>query len=198
MCLRPGPRCLQKYGASELGLYELEGVTYAPVATAAAVPEAEAGSRGGSERGGASARAPKDTATSTGEAAIHIHTNPPELPAGAPEVTVLDQITLNGRQFSEFSVVAPPGKLGVSFADTVERSAEVNGVSPDSPLAGVLSPEDRVLAVDDTDTASMSMARLIAVIGGKADAPRTFTVRSARLLSGRGTAERSMKSFRYR
>ena len=105
----------------------------------------------------------------------------PSAAAGGPEVTVLDQITINGRQFSEFSVVAPPGKLGVSFSDTWERWAEVNAVGPDSPLAQALSPEDRILAVDDTDTSSMSMEKLIGVIGAKADSPRTFTVRSSRL-----------------
>ena len=54
---------------------------------------------------------------------------------------------------------APPGKLGVAI-DSVNGVPVVHKVKPGSPLEGVLTHLDRIVAIDDVDTTNMSAAEI--------------------------------------
>ena len=52
---------------------------------------------------------------------------------------------------------APPGKLGVAI-DTINGQPIVHRLKAGSPLEGVLRRLDKIIAIDDVDTSSMSAA----------------------------------------
>ena len=72
---------------------------------------------------------------------------------------------------------APPGKLGVVI-DSTKKGPVVHEVKAGSPLEGVVFPGDRIIAVDDNDTRSMTASAVTKVMAKKMDQRRKITVLS--------------------
>jgi hypothetical protein len=60
-------------------------------------------------------------------------------------------------------VVAPAGKLGIVIDTTLEGPV-VHKVNPGSPLEGILSPGDLIVAIDDVDTRAMSASSITSLM----------------------------------
>ena len=70
--------------------------------------------------------------------------------------------------------IAPPGKLGVSIYP-VDGLPVVFKVKKDSPLYGLLFHMDRIVAIDEIDTSSMTAADVTRVIVSRMKLHRTIT-----------------------
>lgn len=79
---------------------------------------------------------------------------------------------------------APPGKLGVVI-DSTPRGPVVHEVKGGSPLEGVIFAGDRIIAVDDNDTRSMTASAVTKMMAKKMDKKRKITVLS--VVTGVGT-----------
>ena len=75
------------------------------------------------------------------------------------------------------TIVAPPGKLGVSI-DTTLEGPMVHAVKPQSPMAGTLFPGDVIVAIDNVDTRAMSVSAFQSLIIRTANSWRELTVLS--------------------
>jgi hypothetical protein len=94
--------------------------------------------------------------------------------------------TLEGDQSTEVSgrpnmvsreVVAPPGKLGIVIDTTLEGPV-VHKVNPGSPLDGIVSPGDIIVAIDNVDTRAMSASAITALMVKTANQERRMTILS--------------------
>lgn len=78
---------------------------------------------------------------------------------------------------TRISVEAPPGRLGVILANRSDgKGTVVSALRTSSPLAGELSPGDRLEAIDGEDVSEMKVSDVTAIMARKADRGRTLTV----------------------
>ena len=76
-------------------------------------------------------------------------------------------------------VAAPPGPLGANFVSDEDGLAICSKVKPESSVAGQLSPGDRILAINGTDTAQLNHDQLVALLTEQKDVERELAVASA-------------------
>jgi hypothetical protein len=73
------------------------------------------------------------------------------------------------------TVTAPAGKLGIVIDTTLEGPV-VHKINPGSPLDGLLTPGDLIIAINDTDTRAMSAANITSLMVKTANQQRILTV----------------------
>jgi len=74
-------------------------------------------------------------------------------------------------------VVVPPGRLGVILADHHNgQGTTISSIKPESPVAGILKPGDRLVAVDEIAVVDMSCSQITSLIAARASKERRFTV----------------------
>ena len=71
--------------------------------------------------------------------------------------------------------VAPPGRLGIVI-DSSRYGPIIHNVRAQSPMENMLSPGDRIIAVDDIDTTRMTASEITKIMAHKADSRRKITV----------------------
>ena len=76
-------------------------------------------------------------------------------------------------------VIAPPGPLGANFVSDEDGLAICSKVKPESSIAGLLLPGDRILACNGADTSQLNHDELVAFLTDQKDAERELTVASA-------------------
>ena len=102
-----------------------------------------------------------------------------KLDEGAPPSPIEEKI---GLKLSPNVCYAPPGKLGVAI-DCVDGVAVVHKVKPGSPLEGILTHLDRIVAIDDTDTTKMSASEVTRLMVSNMDKSRKiYYIRKGELL----------------
>ncbi len=70
---------------------------------------------------------------------------------------------------------SPPGKVGVAIDVDPEGRPVVHRVKTGSPLEGLLKSGDRVLAIDDVNTTSMSAADVTSLMVRRMNYGRKIT-----------------------
>lgn len=74
-------------------------------------------------------------------------------------------------------VIVPAGKLGVILANRHDgRGTVVSEIRESSPLYRMLSPGDKLVAVDDDDVAGMVVSQITSLMASRADRERRLTV----------------------
>jgi hypothetical protein len=74
-------------------------------------------------------------------------------------------------------VVVPPGKLGVILANRHDgKGTVISEVREHSSLKGMLSPGDKLVAVDDDDVTGMVVSQITSLMASKAEKERRLTV----------------------
>jgi len=74
-------------------------------------------------------------------------------------------------------VVVPPGKLGVILADRHDgKGTVVSEVRSSSAMSGMLTPGDKLVAIDGEDVSDMVVSQITAMMAKKADRERYLTV----------------------
>jgi hypothetical protein len=75
-----------------------------------------------------------------------------------------------------YDVFAPPGPLGM-VVDTVEKGCIVHSLKKNSPMEGLISPGDLIVALDDFDVRKMDAASLTKLMAKKSQQrERKFTL----------------------
>jgi hypothetical protein len=74
-------------------------------------------------------------------------------------------------------VIVPPGKLGVILANRHDGNGTViSGIRDHSALKGMLSPGDKLVAVDGEDVTGMVVSQITSLMASKAERERRLTV----------------------
>ena len=68
---------------------------------------------------------------------------------------------------SEFSVVVPPGKMGVIFKQRGTKSAVVTQIKPSSNMVGKVSVGDSLISIDGEDVSKKSLTALVGILAQK-------------------------------
>lgn len=118
----------------------------------------------GSSRGGSPVKKTRSFASDAGPQSNVVTPSPPK------------STRYIGRR-TRISVEAPPGRLGVILANRSDgKGTVVSALRTSSPLAGKLSPGDRLEAIDGEDVSEMKVSDVTAIMARKADCARTLTV----------------------
>lgn len=122
---------------------------------------------------------------SNGDGDTQIETAPSELKLTESELEMLpsnlrsndeDEDNNYNEKGTTRKVQAPDGKLGIVIDTTVDGPV-VYSVNKNSRLSGTIFPGDIIIAINDTDTRTMSASHITAVMIKTASQPRTLTVR---------------------
>lgn len=74
-------------------------------------------------------------------------------------------------------VVVPAGKLGVILANRHDgQGTIVSEIRESSPLYRMLTPGDKLVAVDDVDVQGMVVSQITSLMASRADRERRLTV----------------------
>ncbi|KAG7369301.1 hypothetical protein IV203_032044 [Nitzschia inconspicua] len=99
---------------------------------------------------------------------------------GASLSTLSHQSRSNARRKNrkkKIVVLAPPGKLGVILANRHDgKGTVVAELRPGSPLEGMLSPGDKLVAVDSRNVEHLDCSQITSLIAASADHDRCLTV----------------------
>jgi C-terminal processing protease CtpA/Prc len=80
-----------------------------------------------------------------------------------------------------YDVLAPPGPIGI-VVDTTKKGCIVHSLKKTSPMQGLITPGDFIIALDDVDVRKMDAASLTKLMARKSQQKqRKFTLISAEL-----------------
>ena len=97
------------------------------------------------------------------------------VPTEIPMVSSLDDMS-KANNFTR-ECFAPPGRLGIVIDTTLEGPI-IHKVNPGSPLEGIVWPGDIIVAIDDTDTTTLSANEITALMAKNTNQRRKLTIRS--------------------
>lgn len=76
------------------------------------------------------------------------------------------QVIYRAKQNIRYDVLAPPGAIGI-VVDTTKDGPCVHSLKPTSPLLGLITPGDLIIALDGQDTSGMTAATLTRLMAQK-------------------------------
>jgi len=86
-----------------------------------------------------------------------------------------------------FIARAPPGKLGVLFANHLSGGTVVTEVRPDSPVANLVFPGNSILEIDGQDVSASTVAEISTIMALKKDQTRVLKVARVKVTEEDGT-----------